>query len=63
MAAVILARSSRPLAKSAVTPGVSIWPGDTALTRSHAYATGQAALLVYDARAALAGADVIYAID
>jgi histidine ammonia-lyase len=36
---------------------------DNALTSSNAYATGQAALLVYDARAALEWADVIYAID
>ncbi len=33
------------------------------MTSSNAYATGQAALLVHDARAALEWADVIYAID
>jgi len=36
---------------------------DNALTSSNAYATGQAALLVHDAEAALAWADLIYAID
>jgi histidine ammonia-lyase len=36
---------------------------DNALTSSNAYATGQAALLVHDARAALEWADLIYAID
>jgi histidine ammonia-lyase len=36
---------------------------DNALTSSNAYATGQAALLVHDARAALDWADLIYAID
>jgi len=36
---------------------------DNALTSSNAYATGQAALLVFDARAALEWADLIYAID
>ena len=36
---------------------------DNALTSSNAYATGQAALLVHDAKAALEWADLIYAID
>lgn len=36
---------------------------DNALTSSNAYATGQAALLVDDARAALEWADLIYAMD
>jgi histidine ammonia-lyase len=36
---------------------------DNALTSSNAYATGQAALVVHDARAALEWADLIYAID
>ncbi len=36
---------------------------DNALTSSNAYATGQAALLVYDAKHALDWADVAYAID
>ena len=36
---------------------------DNALTSSNAYATGQAVLLVHDARAALEWADLIYAID
>jgi histidine ammonia-lyase len=36
---------------------------DNALTSSNAYATGQAALLVHDARAALEWADIIYAVD
>ena len=36
---------------------------DNALTSSNAYATGQAALLVHDARAALEWADLDYAID
>lgn len=36
---------------------------DNALTSSNAYATGQAALLVHDARAALEWADLIYAMD
>jgi histidine ammonia-lyase len=36
---------------------------DNALTSSNAYATGQAALLVHDAEAALGWADLIYAMD
>jgi histidine ammonia-lyase len=36
---------------------------DNALTSSNAYATGQAALLVHDARRALEWADLIYAMD
>jgi histidine ammonia-lyase len=36
---------------------------DNALTSSNAYATGQAALLVHDAREALEWADLIYAVD
>jgi histidine ammonia-lyase len=36
---------------------------DNALTSSNAYATGQAALLVHDARDALEWADLIYAVD
>jgi histidine ammonia-lyase len=36
---------------------------DNALTSSNAYATGQSALLVHDAREALEWADLIYAID
>ena len=36
---------------------------DSALTSSNAYATGQAALLLWDARRALDWADLIYAID
>jgi len=36
---------------------------DNALTSSNAYATGQAALLVHDAKAALEWSDLIYAID
>jgi histidine ammonia-lyase len=36
---------------------------DNALTSSNAYATGQAALLVHDARAALEWSDLIYAMD
>ncbi len=36
---------------------------DNALTSSNAYATGQGALLVHDAEAALGWADLIYAID
>src|SRR5579863_4819037 len=36
---------------------------DNALTSSNAYATGQAALLVHDAKEALEWADLIYAID
>jgi histidine ammonia-lyase len=36
---------------------------DNALTSSNAYATGQAALLVHDAKEALDWADVIYAVD
>jgi histidine ammonia-lyase len=51
------------LRRAGLTPIKPFAADDNALTSSNAYATGQAALLVYDARAALEWADVIYAID
>jgi len=51
------------LKRAGLSPIKPFAADDNALTSSNAYATGQAALLVYDARAALEWADVIYAID
>lgn len=51
------------LERAGLSPIKPFAADDNALTSSNAYATGQAALLVYDARAALEWADIIYAID
>jgi histidine ammonia-lyase len=51
------------LRRAGLSPIKPFAADDNALTSSNAYATGQAALLVHDARAALEWADVIYAID
>jgi histidine ammonia-lyase len=51
------------LERAGLSPIAPFAADDNALTSSNAYATGQAALLVYDARAALEWADIIYAID
>lgn len=51
------------LKRAALSPIQPFAADDNALTSSNAYATGQAALLVHDAKEALEWADVIYAID
>jgi histidine ammonia-lyase len=51
------------LRRAGLSPIKPFAADDNALTSSNAYAAGQAALLTYDARAALEWADVIYAID
>jgi len=56
-------RADQALQKAGLTPMRPFAADDNALTSSNAYATGQAALLVNDARAALEWADLIYAID
>ena len=55
--------ASEALKRAGLAPIKPFAADDNALTSSNAYATGQAALLVHDARAALEWADVIYAID
>ena len=56
-------RADQALKKAGLTPIQPFAADDNALTSSNAYATGQAALLVHDAKAALEWADLIYAID
>ncbi len=51
------------LKRAGLSPIEPFAADDNALTSSNAYATGQAALLAYDARSALEWADVIYAVD
>jgi len=51
------------LRRAGLTPIQPFAADDNALTSSNAYATGQAALLVHDAKEALEWADLIYAID
>jgi len=51
------------LRHAGLRPIVPFAADDNALTSSNAYATGQAALVVADARAALEWADLIYAMD
>jgi histidine ammonia-lyase len=51
------------LARAGLKPIQPFGADDNALTSSDAYATGQAALVVYDARRALEWADLIYAMD
>jgi histidine ammonia-lyase len=55
--------AARALRNAGLTPIQPFAADDNALTSSNAYATGQAALLVYDAEEALEWADLIYAID
>jgi histidine ammonia-lyase len=56
-------KADQALKKAAVAQLEPFAADDNALTSSNAYATGQAALLVHDAREALEWADLIYAID
>jgi histidine ammonia-lyase len=55
--------ASAALERAGLKPLEPFGADDNALTSSDAYATGQAALVVHDARAALEWADLIYAID
>jgi len=56
-------RSDQALKRAGLTALQPFAADDNALTSSNAYATGQAALLVHDAREALEWADLIYAVD
>jgi len=56
-------KAEQALKSAGLTPLQPFGADDNALTSSNAYATGQAALLVHDAREALEWADLIYAID
>ena len=56
-------KADQALASAGLTPIQPIAADDNALTSSNAYATGQSALLIHDARKALEWADLIYAID
>jgi histidine ammonia-lyase len=55
--------AAQALKESGLEPLVPFAADDSELESSNAYATGQAALLLYDAREALSWADLIYAID
>jgi histidine ammonia-lyase len=55
--------AAQALKRAGLAPIQPFAADDNALTSSNAYATGQAALLVADARTALEWADVIYAVD
>jgi histidine ammonia-lyase len=55
--------AAQALAKAGLEPIIPFAADDNALTSSNAYATGQAALAVYDAGRALQWADLIYAMD
>jgi len=55
--------AQKALAQAGLKPIQPFAADDNALTSSNAYATGQAALLVHDAREALEWADLIYAMD
>ena len=55
--------ADQALKRAGLAPIQPFAADDNALTSSNAYATGQAALLVHDAREALEWSDVIYAID
>jgi len=55
--------AARALTQAGLKPIQPFAADDNALTSSDAYATGQAALVVYDARHALEWADLIYAMD
>ncbi len=56
-------RGDQALKSAGLTPIQPFAADDNALTSSNAYATGQAALLVHDAKKALEWADLLYAID
>lgn len=55
--------ASKALEKAGLKPIQPFAADENALTSSNAYATGQAALLVHDARLALEWADLVYAMD
>jgi histidine ammonia-lyase len=55
--------AAKALKEARLTPLQPFAADDNALLSSNAYATGQAALVVYDARRALEWADLIYAMD
>ncbi len=55
--------AAQALRRAGLAPLKPTGADDNALTSSNAYATGQAALLVYDAQHALEWADLIYAMD
>ena len=55
--------AAKALAQAGLKPIQPFAADENALTSSNAYATGQAALVVYDARRALSWADLIYAMD
>jgi len=55
--------AAKALAQAGLKPIQPFAADENALTSSNAYATGQAALVVYDARRALNWADLIYAMD
>ncbi len=56
-------KADQALKSAGLTPIQPFAADDNALTSSNAYATGQSALLVHDARDALEWSDLIYAID
>jgi histidine ammonia-lyase len=55
--------AAKALAQAGLRPLQPFAADDNALLSSNAYATGQAALVVHDARQALEWADLIYAMD
>ena len=55
--------AAQALVQAGLKPIQPFAADENALTSSNAYATGQAALVVYDARRALGWADLIYAMD
>jgi histidine ammonia-lyase len=55
--------AAKALAQAGLKPIQPFAADENALTSSNAYATGQSALVVYDARRALSWADLIYAMD
>jgi histidine ammonia-lyase len=55
--------AAKALAQAGLTPLQPFAADDNALLSSNAYATGQAALVVHDARLALEWADLVYAMD
>jgi histidine ammonia-lyase len=55
--------AAKALAQAGLKPIQPFAADENALTSSNAYATGQGALVVYDARRALEWADLIYAMD
>jgi histidine ammonia-lyase len=56
-------KAAQALKSAGLAPMQPFAADDNALTSSDAYAAGQAALVVYDAKAALDWADLIYALD